>query len=396
MKELTGGLKEVNGFLFSAIECAIKYNQRLDFALIFSKKPCNASGLFTTNSITAAPVVLCKDRINNPVHGILINATNANACTGEEGYKNAMRLTTEVANLMDVDPSSILMASTGVIGVQLPFEKMKKSIPFLIDRLSKENSRLVPEAIMTTDTFPKELAVSFQSSKGEYTIAGTAKGSGMIAPNMATLLAFILTDFPIDKKDLNQIFAKSINETMNSITIDGDTSTNDTTIILSPITEEYLTDKNDLLKFEEALIHLLKKLSKMLVMDGEGATKAVQIKVEGAKDKKDAQMAAKAISESLLVKTAIFGRDPNWGRIACAAGYSGAYIEESNLSIIFDDIIMLLKGKPIIYDKKKIDEVMSKREYSITVDLGVGNASASYLTTDISYDYVKINAEYTT
>ena len=396
MKELEGGLKEVEGFIFSAIECGIKYTERLDFALIFSKTPCNASGLFTTNRISAAPVTLCKERINNPVHGILINATNANACTGEEGYNNSIGLTAEVANLMNVDPSSILMASTGVIGVQLPFEKMKKSIPLLIDALSVENSRLVPEAMMTTDTFSKEFAISFKCSKGEYTIAGTAKGSGMIAPNMATLLAFILTDFPIDRNSLNQIFGRCINETMNSITIDGDTSTNDTAIILSPISGEYLTDKDDLQKFEDALMYLLQKLSRMLVMDGEGATKLVQIIVKGARNQKDAKIAARAISESLLVKTAIFGKDPNWGRIACAVGYSGADVVENNLSIIFEDIPMLSKGKPQDYDKHKIDVVMSKREYSITVDLGIGDATASYLTTDISYDYVKINAEYTT
>ncbi|MDY6933692.1 MAG: bifunctional glutamate N-acetyltransferase/amino-acid acetyltransferase ArgJ [Spirochaetota bacterium] len=396
VKVLSGGLKEVNGFSFSAIECGIRYKGRLDFAMIFSQNPCNASGLFTTNRLPSSAVSICRERIDNPIHGILINSTNANACTGDEGYHNSITLTQEVARQMDVDSNSILMASTGIIGVQLPLEQMKNAIPSLIGNLDRENADLIPSAIMTTDTSPKEIAVSFSSSLGEYRIAGTAKGSGMIAPNMATLLAFILTDFPIEKNMLKRIFTRSIMKSLNSITIDGDMSTSDTAIILSPISKKYITLENDLQNFEDALMHLLDRLSEMIVRDGEGATKLLRISVNGAMDEDDAKKAARSISESLLVKTALFGQDPNWGRIACAVGYSGAQVDENRLSIYFEKIPLLLRGKPADYDPNYLEDVLSRREITINIDLGMGNAQAKYLTTDLSYDYIKINSEYST
>ena len=396
MNLLKGGLNEVPGFSFAAIECGITYKERLDFSLIFSKTPCNASAIFTTNKIIAAPVKLSKERINNLIHGILINSTNANACTGEIGYKNALMLTKEVSKHLNVEEDSILNASTGVIGVQLPIDKMKKSIPILAKSLSIDNAELIPRAIMTTDTFPKEIAASFSYSRGEGRIAGTIKGSGMIAPNMATLLVFILTDFPIEKQALKTIFTRCSMKTLNSITIDGDMSTNDTALILSPTSNQYISDKNDLDKFESALLNILDKLSEMTLSDGEGTTKIVKVNVTEAKTKDDARLVAKSISESLLVKTAFFGKDPNWGRIACAAGYSGAEIKESSLSIYFEDIPLLINGSPAKYNMKKLYEILNKKKFSITINLGIGDASSSYLTTDLSYEYIKINAEYTT
>lgn len=394
MKVLETGLR-VPGYKFSAVECGIKNKGKLDYSLIYSDKPCNAVGMFTTNKIYAAPVKLCRERINNPVHAILINSKNANACTGEEGYKNAVLLTGETATALDIDPASVLMSSTGVIGVQLPVQKMKEAIPGLIDSLSPDNGSLVSEAIMTTDTFPKSLAVSFPATAGDFTVAGTIKGAGMIAPDMATLLCFILTDCPVHKKILDKIFRKTITSTLNSITIDGDMSTNDTAIILSPASDEHINGK-DLDQFENALNMLLSRLSEMIIMDGEGATKMVSVEIMGALYEDDAIKAAKAVANSLLVKTAIFGKDPNWGRVAAALGYSGAMVYEQNLSIYFDDIPVLLKGAPQTYDKNKINEVMSKRGFTILVDIGLGDCEAKFLTTDISYDYVKINAEYTT
>ncbi len=396
MKVLEGGLEQVHGYCFSAVECGIRKKGRIDFCLIAADKPCNAAGLFTTNKIFAAPVRLCRERVNNPVRAILINATNANACTGEEGYKNTVLLTDEAAKLLNAKKKSVLMASTGIIGHQLPVEKMKASIPVLINTLSIDNGNLIPKAIMTTDTFPKSFAVSFSTSTGEYRIAGTAKGSGMIAPDMATLLLFILTDCPVKKKALDIIFKRCIERTINSITIDGDMSTNDTAIILSPVSSQYLTAKHDLRNFEEALEGVVSELARMLVMDAEGATKYIKVQITGAKNGKDAKLAAKAISESLLVKTAFFGKDPNWGRIACAAGYSGALIKEENLSIFIESIQLLHKGVPCGFDQKKMDEVLSKREFSVLVDIGIGQGKAQFLTSDISYDYVKINAEYST
>lgn len=396
MKPLEGGLEHVKGFLYSAIKAQIRYPDRLDFSLIASKEPCNAAGVFTTNRIFAAPVKLCRERIDGPVHGILINATNANAVTGAEGYANARALTAGAAKLLGVDESSILMASTGIIGVQLPVEKMLAALPKLTGSLSHEQAAAIPGAIMTTDTFPKSLAASFSTSRGEFAVAGTAKGAGMIAPNMATLLAFLVTDAPVAKSDLDAIFRRCIGTTLNSITIDGDMSTNDTAILLSPASQPPLAGAADLTAFEEALRHVLQGLGEMIVTDAEGATKLARVTVTGAAHEDDARKAARAISQSLLVKTALFGRDPNWGRIACAAGYSGADVDENSISIRIEDEWLYRNGAPVEGAAARLRDILERRSFTITVDLGRGSASATFLTSDISYDYVKINAEYST
>ncbi|MCX8122713.1 MAG: bifunctional glutamate N-acetyltransferase/amino-acid acetyltransferase ArgJ [Spirochaetes bacterium] len=395
IKELSGGLENISLFKYAAIECGIRYPNRLDLSLIYSKQPCWAAGAFTTNKLCAAPVILCRERIHNKIHAILINATNANAATGNRGLENAKLLTKELGQLLSIDENSVLMASTGIIGVQLPVEKIKKSLPTLVNNLSIEAGSLLPKAIMTTDTFPKQYAVSFKTSTGSYSMAGIAKGAGMIAPNMATLLCFVLTDFPVEQKLLQKLFYESVNISLNAITIDGDMSTNDTAIILSPaIPSNHSND--DIETFQTALNIMMKKLAYLIVSDAEGATKCVTIKVIHAANDADAKKAAKSIAESLLVKTAMFGNDPNWGRIACAAGYSGAELYEDSLSIYFDDIPLFKNGTPVEYDKELLINILKKREYTITVDLGIGNSQFEYLTSDLSYDYVKINAEYST
>ncbi len=396
MEILTGGLGNVPGYAFSAVECGIKYRNRLDLSLIAAEKPCHAAGVFTTNRVFAAPVRLCRERTGLPVRGILINATNANACTGEEGYSNARALTRETARLLGAPEDSVLMASTGVIGVQLPAEKMMKSLPNLVLGASPANGGLVAKAIMTTDTFAKEYAVRFACDGASYTIAGTAKGAGMIAPNMATLLAFLLTDMPLAKKDLDAIFRRCIARSLNAITIDGDMSTNDTAVLLCPVSDPPRASAADLAAFEEALLAVLKKLAELLVRDGEGATKFVRVLVTHAADEADARLAARAVAQSLLVKTALFGNDPNWGRIACAAGYSGARVEETRLSVMIDDATLLSNGTPVPFVRAELLERLAKSDLTVRVDLGMGDAEAEYLTTDLSYDYVKINAEYTT
>ncbi|MCU0845121.1 MAG: bifunctional ornithine acetyltransferase/N-acetylglutamate synthase [Spirochaetes bacterium] len=365
MEILTGGLENVPGYVFSAVECGIKYQNRLDLSLIASEKPCHAAGVFTTNRVYAAPVRLCRERTGLPVRGILVNATNANACTGDEGYANARRLTRETARLLGAPEDSILMASTGVIGVQLPAEKMQKSLPALVEAASPSKGGMIAKAIMTTDTFAKEYAVRFDCDGAAYIVAGTAKGAGMMAPNMATLLAFLLTDMPLAKNDLDAAFRRC-------------------------------TSSAALASFEEALLAILKKLAELLVRDGEGATKFVRVVVKRAADEADARLAARAVAQSLLVKTALFGNDPNWGRIACAAGYSGARIDEKRLSILIDDAMLLSNGTPVPFERAEIQKRLAKKDLEVTVDLGMGDAGAECLTTDLSYDYVKINAEYTT
>lgn len=395
MIKIDGGLETVSGYKFSSIKCGIRYENRLDYTIIVPDVPCNAAGVFTTNKIYAAPVKICRERISNPVTAILINSTNANACTGDEGYSNAVKLTDDISARLNTPVESILMASTGIIGRQLPVEKMLKSHDLLLAALSASNGPSVADAIMTTDTVPKARAARFNCSGNDYTIAGVAKGAGMIAPDMATLLSFIITDAPVKKEDLNIIFKEAINRTYNSITIDGDTSTNDTAIILSPISGSPLAE-NDLQKFKEALEYVLAELAEMLMSDGEGVTKVVRINVLNAADNRDAALIAKSVSNSLLVKTAIFGNDPNWGRIACAAGYSGADVDEKKLSIFIEDTALFKNGKTEDVNYSFLAEILKRKNYNIFIDIGIGDGKASVLTSDLSYEYVRINAEYST
>ena len=396
MKTLQGGLEQVRGFTYSAVECGIRYEGRLDYCLIAAERECNAAGAFTTNRVTAAPVRLCRGRVGGPVRAVLINATNANACTGDRGLAAAEALTADIAARLGAPPASVLMASTGIIGRQLPVEKMRGAHDRLVAGLSPEGGRLIPRAIMTTDTVPKEACVSFETSSGEFRVAGTAKGSGMIAPDMATLLCFIVTDAPLRGRDLRDLFTGAVGSTLNAITIDGDMSTNDTAIILSPRSKTPLRGRDDLSRFRGALHAVLARLAEMLIDDGEGATKRVRISVTGAASKRDAVRIARTVAESLLVKPAMFGNDPTWGRIAAAAGRAGAALDEGKLRISFGDIPLLVDGAPVDHDAGRLDVVLRGISYTISVDLGLGRASWTMLTTDISFDYVKINAEYST
>jgi glutamate N-acetyltransferase / amino-acid N-acetyltransferase len=395
MTIIIGGLDQVPGYRFSALACGIRYEDRLDYALISADKPCNGAAVFTTNRLASPAVRINKERIENNIRAVMVNSTNANACTGTQGEANARDLSTHMAGILGISDDEILIASTGVIGVQLPVDKMKKSHEALASSLASEKGHSLSEAIMTTDTIPKECAATFDTSIGTFTIAGTAKGSGMIAPNMATMLSFFLTDAPVEREDLQAILQRQADATLNAITIDGDTSTNDTAILLAHDGEESLQGK-DLDRFEEALGEVMMDLALKLVKDGEGVTTVVTVSVINASTSEDAEKIARTVGQSLLVKTAIFGRDPNWGRIAMAVGNSEAQVSEFTLSISFDDIAVLSKGTPQESDKNKLMMIMAQDSYTITVDIGQGTGSFTIFTGDISYDYVKINAEYTT
>lgn len=396
MDIIAGGLEQVPGYSFSAIECGIRYPNRLDYCLIYAEQDCNASGMFTTNRVCAAPVKLCRARIDGVIRAILINATNANACTGEDGYRDAESLTADIGARLNLPPVSVLMASTGIIGRRLPIETMINAHSRLAASLSRDNGKLIPHAIMTTDTMPKALCISFNAAGREYHIAGTAKGAGMIAPQMATLLCFILTDAPVAKADLDRLFRSSIDTTLNAITIDGDMSTNDTAIILSPKSPSPLTDQRDLNAFAEALHAVLGRLAEMLIDDGEGTTKRVRVNVRRAACSDDAKRIARAVAESLLVKTAFFGNDPNWGRIAAAAGRAGVPLDEQSLCISFNDVPVLVNGRPLEANLEALTAIMAERSFQVTIDIALGDGEWSMLTTDISTDYVRINAEYST
>lgn len=391
----------IKGFQFSAVEAAIKKPGRLDLALIVSEVPAVVAGVYTTNAVKAAPVILDQERTKNGTcRAIVVNSGNANACTGPVGMADAREMTRLVAEGLGTAEEEVLVCSTGVIGVPLPMERMRAGIPLLVQGLGAGTLDDVARAIMTTDTFPK-LEVRTGSAGGkEYTIAGIAKGAGMIMPNMATMLAFIVTDAAVDPAWLRTVFAAGVDRSFNAITVDGDTSTNDTALIMAngaAGTPVLSAGSDGAADFVRLLDEVLLALAKLIVKDGEGATKFVEIAVKGARSDADAKRAAMAVANSCLVKTAFFGQDANWGRIFAAVGYSGAEVDPDRAELFFDDVQMVRNGVFVGGDAEaRGTEVLKKKEFSVAVDLHLGAGEATVYTSDLSYDYVKINADYRT
>ena len=392
---------DIKGFQFSAVEAAVKKPGRKDLALIFSEVPAAACAVFTTNKVKAAPVLLSAERIaNGTAQALLVNSGNANACTGEQGMLVARETTHLVAEGLKIADEAVQVASTGVIGVQMPLDRLTSAMPALVEGLASGTLDDVAEAIMTTDTFPKMEARSGQAGGISYSVAGIAKGAGMIMPNMATMLSFIISDAAVEPAVLDTAFRRAVDTSFNIITVDGDTSTNDTCLIMAngqagnpPIA----AGTPEAAAFGELLHDVLLSLAKQIVKDGEGATKFVEVRVTGAQDTADAKRAALAVANSSLVKTAFFGQDANWGRIFCAVGYSGARVDQSRLALCFDDVCMARNGLFVGGDAEaRGTEVLKKREFTVTVDLGLGNGSATVFTSDLSHEYVSINADYRT
>ena len=389
------------GFQFSAVEAAIKKPGRRDLALILSEVPANACSVFTVNAVKAAPVLLSQERIAScRARAVLINSGNANACTGDNGMIVAKETTRTVAESIGIPVEDVQVSSTGVIGVQMPLGRIRAAIPSLIEGLSSGTLDDVAQAIMTTDTFPKMEARSAEACGVSYSLAGIAKGSGMIMPNMATMLAFVICDAAVEPGFMEQAFRRSVDTTFNAITVDGDTSTNDTCLIMAnglagnPVIEEGTPEA---FIFEALLHDILLSLAKQIVRDGEGATKFIEVNVTGGRSNSDAKRAALAIANSSLVKTAFFGQDANWGRIFAAVGYSGAEIDPARLSLCFDDVCMARQGVFAGGDAEEQGScVLRKREFSVTVELGLGDGTATVYTTDLSHGYVSINADYRT
>ncbi len=392
---------DIKGFQFSAVEAAIKKPGRRDLALIYSEVPATACAVFTTNAVKAAPVILSRERIVSGIAQVLIvNSGNANACTGEQGMIAATETARLVAEGLGIAEETVQVASTGVIGVQMPMDRLRAGIPGAIDALTTGTLADVSEAIMTTDTFPKMEVKQVNIGTSGYTIAGIAKGAGMIMPNMATMLSFIITDATVDAPFLNLIFKQAINTSFNMISVDGDTSTNDTCLIMAngmagnPVITAGTPEGA---AFEQALNDVLLSLAKQIVLDGEGATKFVEIRVTGATTAVDAKRAAMAIANSSLVKTAFFGQDANWGRIFAAVGYSGAVVDQTRLSLSFNDVIMAQQGVFAGHDAEaRGTEVLKENQFTVTVDLGMGSGTATVFTSDLSHEYVTINADYRT
>ncbi len=401
IKLIEGGVCAPKGFLASGVSAGIKKSNKLDLALIYSSNDAIASGVFTTNHIKAAPLLLTEKNLKtNCLRAIITNSGNANACTGIQGELDAAQMASAVANQLGIDNNKIAVASTGVIGVQLPVAKITAAIPNLVDKLDLDGS-FAAKAIMTTDTFSKQSAVEIQLSDGtKVRIGGIAKGSGMIHPNMATMLGFITTDVDISSEPLQIALKEATNNSFNMISVDGDTSTNDMVLIMANKQSGNRTissiDNPDWQIFLQGLETVCIDLAKQIARDGEGATKLISVNVSGIDDTDSAREIARSVIKSNLVKAAIFGNDANWGRIACAVGYAGPKIDLARLTIKLGDLVLLNKGTPVEFSEEKATEILNKEEVIIDVNLGEGKARTTAWGCDLSYDYVRINGSYRT
>ena len=395
--EIPGGVTAAQGFLAGSAYCGIKASNadRPDIALIHSPQETVVAATFTTNKVKAAPVRVSLAHLRTgDVRAIIANAGNANACTGLAGIETAKRMAEATGNALGIKARQVMVCSTGRIGVPLPIEKMEATIATLPGALTKDGSRRAAEAIMTSDTFAKEIAVEFEIDGKAVRIGGIAKGAGMIDPNMATMLSFLTTDAVIDKKQLQCALSVSVEQSFNRITIDGDMSTNDTVIMLANGTagNKPLRHGTAAFKvFQRALDHVTKNLARMIVEDGEGVTKFVEVHVNGAATLSDARRAAEAVANSTLTKCAWFGGDPNWGRIMDALGYSGAKLREEVIDIFYDGIIAVRGGMASKTPFAKLQEIVAQKRFTITIDLHLGKADYTVFTTDLSTDYVRLN-----
>ncbi len=387
----------VPGFLASAVSAGLKKSGELDLSLIYSQKKAVAAGVFTTNRVKAAPVLLTQERIKRrSLRAVIANTGYANACTGKKGLHDAIQTADIVAKELEISPEETVVASTGVIGAYLPSNLIKKAIPNLIKNLSPNGFKSVAEALMTTDSFSKMSYFKGNAGIHPFHLLGIAKGAGMIMPNMATMLSFLLTDLNIDSQTLWPIFRSSVESTFNRITVDGETSTNDMVLIMANgAAGNRMLDKSDTNEFEKGLTNVMGELAYMIAKDGEGATKTVIIEVKGAATKDDANAAARAVGNSNLVKTAIFGQDPNWGRIMATLGRSGIRIEENKVQIWIDGVKIVEGGLMTSEEEERAAaEKMKKEEITITINLNQGKWEDKIITCDLTYDYIRINAGY--
>lgn len=405
MKEIKGGVTAAKGFLAASAAAEIKYKGRTDMAMIFSSVPCKAAGTFTTNIVKAAPVKWDQKVVYEQPYAqaVICNSGIANACTGEEGYGYCKETADAAAEILDISPDSVLVASTGVIGMQVPIEKIKNGVKMMVPALSGEifAGTDAAKAIMTTDTVHKEVAVEIEIGGKAVTIGGMCKGSGMIHPNMCTMLGFVTTDISISKELLLEALKEDVKDTYNMISVDGDTSTNDTVLLLANgmAGNEEITEKNaDYEKFKMALNYVNTTLSKKIAGDGEGATALFEVKVIGASTKEEAVILSKSVVTSSLTKAAIYGHDANWGRILCALGYSGVSFDPEKVDLYFESragkIKIIENGVSTGYSEEEATKILSEDEVTAIADMKMGDASATAWGCDLTYDYVKINADY--
>ena len=407
MKVIEGSVTAAKGFRAAGNAVGVKgaITEKKDLAIIVSDVPAVAAGAFTTNVVKATSVTRNMKIMEGKgkINAVVANSGNANACTGEEGIKSNEKMAQCLADLLGVDSSTVLTASTGVIGAVFPIDTITKGIKATFPMLGydRNNALMAAEAIMTTDTYSKEVAVEFDIGGKTVHLGGMAKGSGMICPNMATMLSFITTDAAISQELLNKALKEDIKSTYNMVSVDGDTSTNDTVVVLAnglAGNEEVVSEGKDYDAFKEALHYVNERLAKNLVRDGEGATKFMEVNVTGAATEADAKTMAKSVVKSSLFKAAVFGEDANWGRVLCAMGYSGVKFDPQKVDIVFasnaGEILLMDNGTPIVFDEDKAKTILSEKEIQVNIKISEGNAKATAWGCDLSYEYVKINGDY--
>lgn len=399
-KNAKAGVTFPKGFKAAGVKAGIKKSGNLDLALIYTEKEAAVAGVFTKNAVAAAPVLVDKEHIKSgKAHAIVANAGCANACTGEVGLKNAQDMAKLAAAELGCDPYDVLVGSTGIIGVNLPMDKMAAGIKAAADQLSEEGSVNAGNAIITTDTYSKACSFAVQIGGKEVRFGAIAKGSGMIQPNMATMLCYISTDANIGAPLLQKALSDIVEVSFNMISVDGDMSTNDTVLVLAngeAGNEEIKEGTEDYRIFYDSLKTICQEMSKRIAADGEGATKFLTINVHGTKTFEDAKTVAMSIAKSPLVKTAFFGEDPNWGRVICAVGYAGVPMVPEKTVIKFGDITVYANGLGADFDMEELSKVMAEHDIAINVEMGMGDAAATVWSCDFSYEYVKINGEYHT
>lgn len=405
MKKIEGGVTAAQGFAAAGIAAGIKKGNKKDMAMIYSEAPCQTAGTFTTNVVKAAPVKWDKKVVEESPYtqAVVCNSGIANACTGEEGYGYCKATAQAAAGALKIPEEAVLVASTGVIGKQLPMDILAEGVKKLAPVLSgtREAGILAAESIMTTDTVRKEYAAELEIAGKTVTIGGMCKGSGMIHPNMCTMLGFVTTDVKIEKRLLQEALSEVVRDTYNMISVDGDTSTNDTVLVLAngmagnPVIQE---KNQDYEAFKEALLYVNTSLAKQIAADGEGATALFEVKVKGAETREQAAVLAKSVITSNLTKAAIFGHDANWGRILCAMGYSGAAFDPDKVDLVFESaagrIQIIENGVAVNYSEEEATRILSEKAVTAIADLKAGKAEATAWGCDLTYDYVRINADY--
>ncbi|MBP9995817.1 MAG: bifunctional glutamate N-acetyltransferase/amino-acid acetyltransferase ArgJ [Lachnospiraceae bacterium] len=405
MKQINGGITAAQGYMATSCEANIKYKDRTDMALVFSKEPCTCAGVFTSNVVKAACVQWDMQLVasGEPMHAVVINSGIANACTGKEGFDACEATSKAVEEALGVSYKSVAVASTGVIGMQLPVDKLTAGVKKMATTLddSIDAGTNASKAIMTTDTINKEVAVEFTVGGKTAVLGGMSKGSGMIHPNMCTMLAFLASDVAIEKSLLQEALSEVVKDTFNMITVDGDTSTNDTLMVMcNGLAGNSVIDKKneDYETFKEALSFVCEYLAKKMAGDGEGATKLFEAKVINAKSKEDARVLARAVVGSNLSKAAIYGCDANFGRFLCAMGYSGVTFDQNDVELFFVSNVGKLQvfdhGTPLAFDEELATNIMKTDAVTVLIDMHEGDASATAWGCDLTYDYVKINADY--